>query len=51
MIFSGHQLQEECIKHQVPLYQVFCNLTKAFYTVNRDTQWVISVKLGCPLVY
>ena len=30
------------------LYAIFINLTKAFYTVNREALWVILSKLGCP---
>ena len=48
MIFSVRQLQEKCIEHQVALYQVFVDLTKAFDTVNRSALWIILGKLGCP---
>ena len=48
MIFSVRQLQEKCIEHQVALYQVFVDLTKAFDTVNRNALWIILGKLGCP---
>ena len=48
MIFSVRQLQEKCIEQQMPLYQVFVDLTKAFDTVNRDALWKILSKLGCP---
>ena len=48
MIFSARQIQEKCIEQQVPLYQVFVDLTKAFDTVNRDASWIILGKIGCP---
>ena len=48
MIFSARQLMEKCIEQQVPLYQVFIDLTKAFDTINRSALWTILGKLGCP---
>ena len=51
MIFSVRQLQEKCIEHQVALYQVFVDLTKAFDTVNRSALWTILGKLGCPIEF
>jgi hypothetical protein len=48
MIFSARQLMEKCIEQQVPLYQVFVDLTKAFDTINRSALWTILEKLGCP---
>ena len=48
MIFSARQIQEKCTEQQVPLYQVFVDLTKAFDTVNRDVLWIILGKIGCP---
>ena len=48
MIFSGRQLIEKFIEQQVPLYQVFVDLTKAFDTINRSALWKILGKLGCP---
>ena len=48
MIFSVRQLVEKCIEQNVPLYQVFVDLTKAFDTVNRQAMWKILAKLGCP---
>ena len=48
MIFTARQLQEKCIEQQMPLYQVFVDLTKAFDTVNRDALWKILGKIGCP---
>ena len=36
MIYSARQIQEKCIEQQIPLYQVFVDLTKAFDTVNRE---------------
>ena len=47
-MISARQVQEECIEQQVPLYQVFVDLTKAFDTVNRDAFWKVFGKLGCP---
>ena len=34
MIFVARQIQEKCIQQQIPLYQDFVDLTKAFDTVN-----------------
>ena len=48
MIFSVRQLQEKCIEQNVPLFQTFVDLTKAFDTVNRKAMWRILRKLGCP---
>ena len=48
MIFSARQLQEKCIEHQIALYQVFVDLTKAFDSVNREALWTVLGKLGCP---
>ena len=48
MIFSARQIQEKCIEQQVPLYQVFVDLTKAFDTVNIEALWIILGKIGCP---
>ena len=48
MIFSARQVQEKCIEQQIPLYQVFVDLTKAFDTVNREALWKVLGKLGCP---
>ena len=51
MIFSARQVQEKCIEQQMPLYQVFVDLTKAFDTVNRDALWKVLGKLGCPPIF
>lgn len=51
MSFSARQIQEKCIEQQVPLYQVFVDLTKAFDTVNRDALWMILGKIGCPPMF
>ena len=51
MIFSARQIQEKCLEQQVPLYQVFVDLTKAFDTVNRDALWIILGRIGCPPVF
>ena len=48
MIFTIRQLQEKCIEQQMPLYEVFVDLTKAFDTVNREALWVILGRIGCP---
>ena len=48
MVFTARQLQEKCIEQQLPLYQVFVDLTKAFDTVNRDALWIALRKIGCP---
>ena len=48
MIFAVRQVQEKCIEQQMPLYQVFVDLTKAFDTVNRNLLWKILAKIGCP---
>ena len=48
MIFTARQIQEKCIEQQIPLYQVFVDLTKAFDTVNRDALWIVLGKVGCP---
>ena len=51
MIFSAHQVQEKCIEQQLPLYQVFVDLTKAFDSVNKDALWKVLRKLDCPLTF
>ena len=38
MVFILRLLQEKCIEQNKPLYIVFINLTKAFYTMSR-TAW------------
>ena len=48
MIFTAHQIQENCSEHRQDLYLVFVDLTKAFDSVNRETLWKILGKLGCP---
>ena len=48
MIFAARQIQEKCNEQQIPLYQVFVDLTKVFDTVNREAFWKILGKLGCP---
>jgi len=48
MIFSARQLQEKCIEQNLPPYQVFVDLSKAFVTINRNALWVILEKFGCP---
>ena len=47
-IFSARQLREKCKEQNLPLYQCFIDLSKAFDTVNRSTLWKILLKLGCP---
>jgi len=48
MIFSLRQIQEKCIKQNMPLYMIFVDFTKAFDTVNRSTLWMVLRKFGCP---
>ena len=48
MIFSARQLLEKCKEQNLPLYQCFIDLSKAFDTVKRSTLWKILLKLGCP---
>ena len=48
MILSAIQLQEKCLEQQMPLYQVFVDLTKAYDTVNRDALWIVLGRNGCP---
>ncbi|VDL89476.1 unnamed protein product [Schistocephalus solidus] len=48
MIFAARQLQEKCQEMWTHLYTTFVDLTKAFYTVNRDGLWKIMQKFGCP---
>ena len=45
MIFSARKLQK-CKKQNLPLYQCFIDLSKAFDTVNKSTLWKILLKLG-----
>ncbi|BHF59536.1 hypothetical protein SprV_0100249600 [Sparganum proliferum] len=47
MIFVARQLQEKCQKMRTHLYSTFVDLTKAFYTVNREGLWKIMRKFGC----
>lgn len=47
MIFAARQVVEKCLEQQMPLYQVFVDLTKAFDSVNRDALWVVLKKFGC----
>ena len=47
VIFVARQLQEECREQYQGLYLAFVDLTKAFYTVNRDLIWNILRKFGC----
>ena len=51
MIFAVRQVQEKCVEQQMPLYQVFVDLTKAFDTVNRNALWKILAKIGCPPMF
>uniref|UniRef100_A0A5F8GWT4 RNA-directed DNA polymerase n=1 Tax=Monodelphis domestica TaxID=13616 RepID=A0A5F8GWT4_MONDO len=48
MVFMVRQMQEKCLEQNLSLYIVSIDLTKEFYTVNRDALWVILSKLGCP---
>nr|VZI37260.1 unnamed protein product [Spirometra erinaceieuropaei] len=47
MFFAARQLQEKCQKMRAHLYSTFVDLTKAFYTVNREGPWTIMQKFGC----
>ncbi|BHF69953.1 hypothetical protein SprV_0301300000 [Sparganum proliferum] len=48
MIFAARQLHEKCQEMRTHLYSTFVDLTKAFDTVNREGQWKIMRKFGCP---
>ena len=48
MTFPDRQLMEKCIEQQVPLYQVFVDLTKAFDIIKCSVIRAIFGKLGCP---
>ena len=48
MIFSVRQLQEKCREQNMPLYNLFIDLTKAFDLVSRDGLFKILTKIGCP---
>nr|VZI14669.1 unnamed protein product [Spirometra erinaceieuropaei] len=48
MIFAARQLQEKCQEMRTHLYSTFVDLTKVFYTVNREGLWKIMQKFGCP---
>ena len=39
--FVVRQVQEMCIEQYI-------NLTKAFYTVNREALWMVRERYGCP---
>ena len=47
MAFSLLQLQEKCGEQQMPLYNAFIDLTKAFDLVSRDGLFQILPKIGC----
>lgn len=51
MIFATRQLQEKCIEHNISLYTVFTDLTKAFDSISHDSLWKILVKQGIPDKY
>ena len=46
--FCVRQLQEKCIEQDRPLYMVFIDFSKAFYTVGRTGLWEQLGKYGCP---
>ena len=48
MIFCRRQLQEKYIEQDRPLYMVFVDFRKAFYTVGRSGLWQLLRKNGCP---
>ena len=47
MIFSLRQVQEKCIKQNMPLYVVFIDFSKTFDTVSRQELWQVLKKYGC----
>ena len=51
LIFCVRWLQEKCMEHHIPIYQVFVDLTKGFGTINREALWLIISKLGCPPIF
>lgn len=51
MIFATRQLQEKCIEHNISLYTVFTDLTKAFDSISHDSLWKILAKQGIPDKY
>ena len=46
-IFSVRQIMEKCVEQQVPLFQVFLDVTKTFHSINRSARWTVLLKLGC----
>ncbi|BHF70605.1 hypothetical protein SprV_0301365800 [Sparganum proliferum] len=48
MIFAARHLQAKCQEMRTHLYSTFVDLTKAFYSVNREGLWKIMQKFGCP---
>ncbi|BHF76396.1 hypothetical protein SprV_0501949400 [Sparganum proliferum] len=48
MVFAARQLQGKCQEARTHLYTDFVDLTKVFDTVNRERQWKIMQKFGCP---
>ncbi|XP_072039554.1 uncharacterized protein [Amphiura filiformis] len=48
MLFAARQVQEKRREHNLDLYMVFVDLTKAFYSVSRDGLWRLLLKIGCP---
>ena len=48
MIFTLRQLQKKAAEQHQPLYVVFVDFTKTFYTVDRTTLWKILEIYGCP---
>ena len=47
MIFALRQLQEKCIKQNIPLCSVFISLTTAFNIINRKALWTVLGWMGC----
>ena len=47
MIFSVRQLQEKCKEQNIPLYNAFIDLTKAFDLVSREGLFAVLLKIGC----
>lgn len=48
MVFTVRQLQEKCKEHNLDLYMVFIDLTKAYDTVNRVLLWKLLERFGIP---
>ena len=47
-VLRTRQLKKENQEHYTNLFSTYVNMTKAFYTVNRQGMWKIKAKYGCP---